>query len=467
MESEFPDDLPPARANQRGLRREIHQEDVTQEEEPAEEITYNKYSTRHSSRRGLRIDDNDDEEEESRQVYNTRRRGTGGRRPMILDDFDDDENDEEFKVEEPIPEKKPLNRFIRPTKSSKRELDNNLTMDIEPEKPQDNADTVKPTEEEHEEQPITHFRVRRSYRPEPLTNPINTEETTYPEDGHRNIRRIATLNERENTAFTRLVNLTPSDEIGKCARCSQDNARVKCETCSSLYHQRCAKYRGSLVATSILRRGFQCFECQHKKNKKDLIANIHISRNWASSETKQDSIYSPQPGDKVCFIFQAYEEFLAKYFANLDFENPEDIFSFEKIAPLCLENPEDIDSVKEISSLRFENVCEVVDVKYHFPVFNKKTRHSEINTLTCYVTLKIVNSATNAEETFKVWYFPVEGNDSLQFLIPKKKYDQGMAAFSKIQLNTAVELSHDGELGKFIIYEVRALETIIIKSLLL
>lgn len=412
------------------------------------------------------------ERDEQPAVANTRTRGR--RQRIRFDDDDDDftnENEgagsvnEETKTQQAPPQSS--NRFIRATISANTRL-HARPQTTEP------AELNQQIEGQQNNEPMV--ARRRPLRPQPLQREgMRTEITMEVEDPSRASRRTAAIDETEDfraarrrtlrqqpgyrdmtieneepirtTRRTALLNdfdANPLERVDplvtgaaqtQCSRCLDENARVRCENCSKCYHQKCSKLRGSQSAISVMRSSYLCFECQlkNRKNKKEVSNFTQVSRTWASCDTIESSFYAPQAGDKVYYIFQAHEEFIAKYFSNLNFDEAEEISPFDQY-------PE----------LKTEIECEITEVKYEFPISVKRVKSSDIPCVVGCLTLTIPQT----DNTFKVRYFPTEGNDSLQFLIPKNKYEKSMAALKNVRANSILQVIYNGAPKRLFVSEV-------------
>ena len=460
--------------SRRKTRRTMQLDDMDEEEEEPHRPQQQHYTTRS---REHRAGTSGRERNEQQAVVNTR---TRGRRQKIRFDDDDDENDdqgreamqeEETKAQE-ITAPQSSRRFLRATNSATRNTDA---------RPATRASVVEPSEATTQIQEASNgseqtVARRRPLRPQPLQRePSRVENLAESEENSRSNRIPTSFDENEDIRVTRRRGIRPqfsyrdnmmdveepirttrrtallndselfnSDRFDssavnppstQCSRCFEDNARIKCDICQKNYHQKCSKLRGSQTAISITRTSFLCFECQYvnRKNKKDVSNYTQVTRAWPSFDIQETKLYAPQVGDKVYYIFQAHEEFIAKYFSNLNFDEAEDILPFVRYPDLQLETE-----------------CEITAIKYEFPISTKRVKSSDIPCIVSCLTLSIIQTG----QSFKVRYFPQEGNDWLQFLIPKSKYEKAMAIFKSVRVNSTVDVMFSGEYKKLFISEV-------------
>lgn len=164
-----------------------------------------------------------------------------------------------------------------------------------------------------------------------------------------------------------------------CARCESEGASVKCANfgCEKAFHEFCARRRG--VEREDLH--FYCFECwlaRKRPTAQPPLAEpqlIEFSRAWLEIDGQEDRHYVPQIGDRVYYMFQGHEEFLAEFWEVLDY----DLRQREAFLPFL-----------SFPSLKTPSLCEVVAVEYLFPkVRNKKVlRKPWLLTVLLAVTLR-------------------------------------------------------------------------------
>jgi len=194
---------------------------------------------------------------------------------------------------------------------------------------------------------------------------------------------------------------------------------MKCEEgCARVFHSGCSKKQGRENDMGT----FSCYSCLYHKKKKEKAKGAFVERDWLEVTTRDSKKYLPQAGDQVTFVPQAYEEFVSHNFDSLRFAKDE-LYPFQRLP-----------------SLLRDNVCVIKEIKYKFPLSQKK--HKNPHFVLMKITMEILEPEDSRGNTFIVPYFQTEESS---FIIPREQYIASIKHLQTLQKETQIFVNHHGK----------------------
>jgi len=205
-----------------------------------------------------------------------------------------------------------------------------------------------------------------------------------------------------------------------CERCGKVSPTIVCEGkgCFKAFHENCAEYCCYKLKLRDSKK--YCHTCLLKEIYEkgtwiDYDVMEILERAWLDSDTLDNDFIIPQKGDTFYFIPQAYEEFIAKCFRVLNFENHE------------LVNP--AGKIRSMQGRPGGYKCTVKGITYEFPKIESIPIKNKFRNYLSVVMKLEMESLEDVGESFFIRYFPSE----YTFLIWHDLYQERLDQFRRLR----------------------------------
>ena len=223
-----------------------------------------------------------------------------------------------------------------------------------------------------------------------------------------------------------ITNIIKNEKI--CFRCGGQFANKKCtnNNCERYFHgnfclkKLCVESQNSDDNCLCLECYKDYFEVELNENFQKIINGINmnlVSKNFFLEKKLISSVFFPQKGEEIYFIYQAYEAFLQKYYPYIIYEIKNKIFFWEK----CFE-------------INHPILCKIINISYEFQ--NLKTlayikkfygQKNLQNNIKILIRIQLYHEEENKE--FEIIFFE---NDLPDFLIRRNYYEKTKQYYEEI-----------------------------------